>query len=130
MKCNKSNIITALVLSGALLSPQMAAAQIDECTAPAIPPSAPDGTKATEKELVDAVGVFRAFQTDAAAYRECLLKYMVNIPEDATDDERDDLNEAATPEQIAAQKMFNDSVDAETVGGDDLNKQIRAFKSK
>ena len=42
-----------------------------ECTAPDAP-SIPDGDTASEQELVDTAALFKAYQQDLFAFRECL----------------------------------------------------------
>jgi len=88
-----------------------------ECVTPEAP-VIPDGSTASEQELVNTVGVFKAYQADLVTYRDCLTTYEEDLGDDITDDQR-------------AQMItnYNDSVDSEETLAVELNEAIQDFRA-
>ena len=112
------------VLAAAVLSFCGSAAWAD-CTFPKAPESIPDGSKATEEEMVAAMGNFKAFNSDVNAYLECLEK-----------ETSDKISSAGGSTSAVMQiksmqaKKHNAAVsDLKDIAGK-FNEQVRAFKAR
>ena len=88
------------------------------CTAPTAP-TIPDGSTASEEQLIETVTAIKAYQDEQNAYRQCLAT------------EESSLGESITPEQKGALlQSYNDSVAQEEQVVAAWNEALRAFKSR
>jgi hypothetical protein len=99
-----------------LLFAQIGHAQIGCATPDA--PSIPDGSTASEQELVASVGAFKAYQEELIGFRDCLTEQEEEYGDDITDDQKDQI--------IGA---YNSSVETEETLAGELNEAIAAFKA-
>jgi hypothetical protein len=115
MRVAKDVFKIAIGLSVLLLT-QVVYAQT-ACVAPDAP-TIPDGSTASEQELVATVGAFKAYQAELAVYRDCLTTYEDDLGDDITDDQK---NKMITD--------YNGSVDSEETLAVQLNEAIAAFRA-
>jgi tRNA threonylcarbamoyladenosine modification (KEOPS) complex Cgi121 subunit len=109
-------------LRGALVLGALCLAGISQvqaaCTAPTAP-SIPDGSTASEEQLIATVTAIKAYQADQNAYRTCLAE------EEAA------LGDAITPDQKKASlESYNASVSAEEGLVTAWNEALRAYKAR
>jgi len=99
-----------------LLAMQVTHAQT-ECAVPEAPPI-PDGSAASEQELVNTVTAFKSYQQELIDFRECLTTY------------EEELGEEITPQQ---QRRvigdYNESVETEETLAIELNEAIQAYRA-
>ena len=81
-------------------------------------PTIPDGSTASEQELVATVGAFKAYQAELVEYRECLTAYEEDLGDDMTDEQQ---------EMMVTD--YNASVDSEESLAVQLNEAIAAFRA-
>ena len=99
-----------------LLAMQVTHAQT-ECAVPEAPPI-PDGSAASEQELVNTVTAFKSYQQELIDFRECLTTY------------EEELGEAITPQQKReVVRDYNESVETEEALAIELNESIQAYKA-
>ena len=99
-----------------LLAMQVAHAQT-ECAEPEAP-SIPDGSAASEQELVNTVAAFKYYQQELIDFRECLTTY------------EEELGEAITPQQKRrVLRDYNESVETEEDLAVELNESIQEYKA-
>jgi hypothetical protein len=111
-------------LRGALFSGVLCVAAIAQahaqgaCTAPTAP-SIPDGSAASEEQLIETVTAIKSYQEEQNTYRQCLAA------------EESALGDAITPEQKGALlQSYNDSVAQEEQVVTAWNETLRAFKAR
>ena len=101
----------ALTFAASCLSASLAFAA---CNAPTAPTKIPDGTNASEPEMVAAMQVLKKYNADVTVYTKC-LQFEEKQSRLSADEARKLHNDAvATLEKVAAQ----------------FNKQVATFKSK
>ena len=81
----------------------------------------PSGKKASEAEMVEAMGNVKRFQTDLTVYRTCLDDELAKISPE--------LESYEEIEKMNAQK-YNASVEDEQMVADEWGQAVRAFKAK
>ena len=81
----------------------------------------PSGKKASEAEMVEAMGNVKKFQTDLNVYRTCLDDELAKISPE--------LESYEEIEKMNAQK-YNASVEDEQMVADEWGQAVRAFKAK
>jgi hypothetical protein len=101
---------------GALFLAQVLHAQT-ECAVPDAP-TIPDGSTATEAELVNTVGLFKAYQQELVEFRDCLTEYEEELGDDITEEQN-----------AAMVQQYNSSVDTEESLAGELNEAIQAFRA-
>lgn len=111
------------VLLGAtiLLSP-VQAAELDtsKCVFPEQGPTVPDGSTASQEEMVSASGAVKAFVAENEKGLACLDQVKAGF-----------VAEPMTPEQVTQfDSTYNAAVDAATKVGDSWNTAVRAYKAR
>jgi ABC-type Fe3+ transport system substrate-binding protein len=103
----------------------LASAAHAECAYPKSPDAVPDGSTASEQEMVAAMGQFKQYNSDVEAYLKCLDDETATRVKDAG-------GSTGTILQIKAMqsKKHNSAVDELQTAATKFNAQIRAFKSK
>ena len=96
-----------------------------ECAYPKAPDSIPNGSTASEQEMVAAVTQFKQYNVDVESYVKCL-------DEETTEKVKDAGGAAATIMQIKQMqtKKHNAAVEELQAAASKFNDQVRAFKSK
>ncbi len=119
--------MTLRILSGLALALIMAAAANAECTYPKEPSNTPDGSKATQDEMVAGMKSVKEYNGAVTAYLSCLEQEMGARIEAAGPDAP-----AEQIEQIKAihTKRHNAAVEALEQHAARFNEQVKAFKSK
>lgn len=110
------DVLKILVGVGALFLAQVLHAQT-ECSVPDAP-TIPDGSTATEQELVNTVGLFKTYQAELVEFRDCLTEYEEELGDDITDEQN-----------AAMVQQYNSSVDTEEALAGELNEAIQAFRA-
>src|SRR5215831_16718070 len=114
--------LTALALAGSLAAAQANAA----CTYPSKPGKMPDGNTASKDEMIAAKKLVVQYNTDMAAYLECLdtefSAKLASMPK-ATDKEKADLQKKQDEKHDAAVNELQGVTDG-------FNEQLRAYKAK
>jgi hypothetical protein len=116
----KALFVGGVFLAAAALVGPVQAAELDisACTFPQAP-SVPDGSTASEQEMLDASAAVKAFVAESTKGRECL------------DAAKQALGEEITEEQLTTYtSTYNTAVDAEVQAGDAWNQAVRAYKAK
>ncbi len=125
--------VSTIALSGAALAEEEAAVTmtlegakaalteipaVNNCTAPAgeMPTDVPAGATSTEEQMMEYIGRFKAYDAEAGEYMTCLDNVKVN------------LGDGATPTQLQAITMVQNSVSPEEIGAK-LNEEIQAFNA-
>ena len=110
--------VAGLAVLASLAMPALAFAACDIGMAA---PTVPDGTKATQDQLVAAGQQVKAFNAAVVAYQSCLEK----------EEQEATAAQTETPDTKKARvKKFNDAGDAAQKAGEAFNAQVRAFKAK
>ncbi len=119
--------MTLRILSGLALALLMAAAANAECTYPKEPSNTPDGTTATQDEMVAGMKAVKEYNGQVTAYLSCLEQEMGTRIEAAGPDAP-----AEQIEQIKAihTKRHNAAVEALEQHAARFNEQVKAFKSR
>jgi membrane-anchored protein YejM (alkaline phosphatase superfamily) len=116
-------MIASFVCATALLM-AVSAAQA-ECTFPKAPESVPNGSTATEAEMVAAMQTFKQYNADSTAYLACLDEETAASRKDGS------LSQSDLVQMKARQlRKYNLAVDEAKEAADKFNKQLRAFKSR
>ncbi len=91
---------------------------VANCTAPSseMPTDVPAGATSSEAEMMEYIGRFKAYDAEAGEYMTCLDNVKVN------------LGDGATPTQLKAITMVQNSVSPEEIGAK-LNEEIQAFNA-
>ena len=115
-----------MILTGSCMAIALASGQAlaEDCEKPERP-VIPDGSTATEAELVEAQGFFAKNE----AYRNCLDEKINSLKashEDAPDEEK----AAIAKMHESMTSAYNAAVDAEHDVGEEFNAAVRAFKAK
>ena len=110
MKPSK-RILAALAVAYAL---SVSAVYADECVLPPAPSKVPDGTTASEQEMVTAMQTLKQYNGDVDTYLKCI-------------DFEARQNRLSKSEQ---EKRHNDAVDAMSKIAAKFNEQVRTFKAK
>ena len=110
-----------------LLSIGLVAPVLAECTLPTQPAPPPNGTKATQEEMVAAMRASKQFDADIKAYQACIDTETANMIAA--------LGDKASEADIARIKVKQDTKvreagEASIKVADAVNKEIRAFKAK
>jgi len=116
----KSLFFGGVFLAAAALVGPVHAAELDisGCAFPQAP-TVPDGSTASEQQMLDASAAVKAFVAESTKGRECL------------DAAKQALGEEITEEQLAKYtSVYNTAVDAEVQAGDAWNQAVRAYKAK
>jgi hypothetical protein len=119
----KIQLMSGFVLA-ALLSVSLANA---ECVYPKVPSGMPDGSKATEQEMLDGMKAVKAYNTEVTAYLNCLDMEM---------QARLDAAGAEAPADQIAQikaiqtKRHNAAVEELEAHAARFNEQVKAYKAR
>lgn len=119
--------MTLRILSGLALTLFMAAAANAECIYPKEPSNTPDGTTATQDEMVAGMKAVKEYNGQVTAYLSCLEQEMGARIEAAGPDAP-----AEQIEQIKAihTKRHNAAVEALEQHAARFNEQVKAFKGR
>jgi hypothetical protein len=103
----------------------MAGAVHAECTYPKAPDSVPNGSTASEQDMLAAVAQFKQYNSDVESYLKCL-------DDETAEKVKDAGGSAGTIMQIKAiqSKKHNSAVDELQTAASKFNQQVRAYKSK
>lgn len=114
----KALIAGGMLLGAIALAGQAQAGELDlsACSIPTAP-TVPDGSTASEQEVVAAIAAFKTFQADNQATRDCL------------DQAKAAAGELSAEQDASYTDAYNGTVDAEQAAGDSLNAVIRAYKA-
>jgi hypothetical protein len=93
---------------------------VSDCTLPT-QPIIPDGNVASMDELVAAQNAFKMYQGHLGGYRTCLLEAEAALSKDS-----EDLEESTAK----ITKLYDGSVDAETVTAEKFNESVRAYNAR
>ncbi|MBC7982386.1 MAG: hypothetical protein H7Y02_00875 [Candidatus Obscuribacterales bacterium] len=96
-----------------------------DCVYPKTPEAAPNGSTATEAEMVAGMQVFKKYQDDVNAYLTCLDLDAKTRSATAGDNAQ----QAKDIKEMAAKK-HNSAIDELSARADAFNQQLRAFKAK
>ena len=88
-----------------------------ECAVPEAP-SIPDGSAASEQELVKTVTAFKSYQQELIDFRECLTTYEEELGEEIT-----------AQQQRQVVRDYNESVETEEALAVELNEAIQAYRA-
>ena len=92
-----------------------------ECIYPKKSFDIPNGSKASEKDMIDAQTKIKTYQVELGSYRNCLDEELARIPKELENyDEVSDIS----------LKKFNAAVDTETLLAEDWGTAVRAYKSQ
>lgn len=103
-----------------------AIAALQECTAPPAPGAVPDGNKASREEMVAARTAFQQYDAATNAFLKCLDVTIERVNQQFPNASAAELQTLHTLNTGA----HNTAVDQEQVIADQLNAQVRAFKTK
>tara|TARA_B110000438_G_scaffold37915_1_gene37714 strand:- start:2458 stop:2802 length:345 start_codon:yes stop_codon:yes gene_type:complete len=92
-----------------------------ECIYPMKNFDMPNGSKASEKDMIDAQTKIKSYQAELGSYRDCLDEELASIPKQL--ENYDEISGLSL-------KKFNAAVDAETVLAEDWGTAVRAYKSQ
>lgn len=92
----------------------------------------PSGASATKDEMVSGVNAFKAWQQALAEYRECIkaetTEAIAALADSDASPEEQEQSRIALEKQLT--QKHDASVDDEMTRAEDMNAQIKAFKSK
>ena len=111
------SIISSILLIGTISYAQCA---LSDCNYPKMSADIPNGSKATEKEMLAALTSFKTYQADMDAYLACLDDELALVPEDL--DIYPDIKKANNLKYDAAVEVMQQ-------GANELNEEIRAYKA-
>lgn len=117
----KARVVGGMLLGAAILAGPVHAAELDlsNCKFPA-KPAVPDGSKASEDEMVNASGAIKVYLAESQKGRDCLDAAKAALGE-----------EPMTEEQQAQYTIvYNASVDADHAVGDAWNQAVKAYKAQ
>lgn len=123
MKILKIRLMSGLVLAG-LLGASFANA---ECVYPKAPSNTPDGTTATEQEMVDGMKAVKEYNTEVNGYLNCLDMEMQSRIDAAGADAPAD--QIAQIKAIQA-KRHNAAVEELEANAARFNEQVKAYKTR
>jgi hypothetical protein len=122
---NTMRLERTFALAGLLVGAIVALPAAAECVYPKTPGAAPDGSKASEQEMVAAIDAVKTYNKEVDEYLACL-----------EDDAKKSLAAAGSDAERAKQiqamttKKHDAAVEELHARADDINVQIRAYKSK
>lgn len=119
------NVLLILAVSLALVHLSVAA---EECMKPAAPPI-PDGSTATEEELLGAREKLMAFLAEGEDYRGCMDEKLAALQDSHEDASKEEQGTIAKMYE-ALTTAYNKQVDEEQAAGDAFNKAVKAFKAR
>ena len=92
----------------------------------------PNGATATKDEMVSGVNAFKAWQQSLAEYRECIkaetAEAIAALADSGASAEEQEQSKMALEKQLT--QKHDASVDDEMTRAEDMNAQIKAYKSK
>jgi hypothetical protein len=92
----------------------------------------PNGATATKDEMVSGVSAFKAWQQALAEYRECIkaetAEAIAALADSGASADEQEQSKTALEKQLT--QKHDASVDDEMTRAEDMNTQIKAFKSK
>ena len=120
MKSRMTAMAAALAAGLALAAPAFA-----DCAYPKAPESAPNGSTATEAEMIAGMQAFKKYDADITAYLKCL-------DEEANARILEAGDNADQVKQIKAMtaKKHNAAIDELQARADEFNTQLKAYKAK
>jgi len=114
-------IATAIaVLAATFATPSWA-----ECIYPKAPDSPPNGTTATEAEMIAGMTAFKKYDAEVNAYLNCLTTE-ANTRISEAGDQQDQVKQI----KAMSAKKHNAAIDELQTHADEFNTQLRAFKNK
>lgn len=111
MKSPKRILALAILSAACAVSLQ---AHADQCRLPPAPSKIPDGTTATQQEMITAMDTIKQYTNDVQTYLKCL-------------DFQARQNQLSPGDQTS---LHNAAVEQLTHIADQFNEQVRSFKSK
>ena len=120
MRLTRMLALAALLGGASATVPAMA-----ECTYPKTPAAAPNGSTASESEMLAGKKEYMDYQSAVNSYLECLDKEAAASVTEAGDN----ADQVKQIKQVAAKK-HNAAVDELQARADDFNQQLRAYKAK
>jgi precorrin-2 methylase len=96
-----------------------------DCVYPKTPDSPPNGSTATETEMVAGVTAFKKYNAEVTAYLECL-----DTETNARITEAGDKADQVKQIKAMSNKKHNAAIDELEARAADINSQVRAFKAK
>lgn len=112
--------IAAAVLAAAVAVPASA-----ECIYPKAPEAAPNGSTATEAEMIAGMTVFKKYDAEVNAYLSCLdMETNTSITE--AGENADQVKKL----KIMSSQKHNAAIDELQARADEFNSQLRAYKTK
>ena len=111
MKSPKRILALAALSAACAVSLQ---AQADDCRLPPAPSKIPDGSTATQQEMITAMETIRQYNSDVQTYLKC-LDFEVRQNQLGADDQM---------------SLHNAAVEQLTRIADEFNAQVKTFKSK
>jgi hypothetical protein len=120
MKVRLIAIASAIAAAVAISTPAAA-----DCAYPKSPDSAPNGTTATEAEMIAGKQAYDKYQNDVNSYLECLDKE-ANDRAAAVKDNADQVKQIKS----MANKKHDAAIDELQARAEEFNSQLRAYKNK
>jgi outer membrane protease len=114
-----------LIAIAAVLAIAAAAPASAECIYPKAPDSAPNGTTATEAEMIAGMTAFKKYDAEVNAYLSCL-----DMEANTRISEAGDNAEQVKQIKVMSSKKHNAAIDELQVRADEFNSQLRAYKTK
>lgn len=109
----------------AVCATAMAAPTWADCVYPKTPDSPPNGSTATETEMVAGVTAFKKYNADVTAYLDC-LDAETNTRITEAGDKADQVKQI----KAMSNKKHNAAIDELEARAAEINSQVRAFKAK
>jgi fumarate hydratase class II len=109
----------------AALAVAFSASASAECVYPKTPDSSPNGSTATEAEMVAGMSAFKKYDAEVNAYLGC-LDTETNTRIAAAGDKADEVKQI----KIMSTKKHNAAIDELQARADEFNSQLRAYKAK
>jgi len=117
--------IRFIAIAAAVLAVIIAVPASAECIYPKAPDSAPNGSTATEAEMIAGMTAFKKYDAEVTAYLSCLdMEANTRISE--AGDNADQVKQI----KLMSSKKHNAAIDELQVRADEFNSQLRAYKTK
>jgi fumarate hydratase class II len=117
--------VRLIAIAAAVLAVAAAVPASAECIYPKSPDSPPNGTTATESEMIAGMTAFKKYDAEVNAYLSCLdMEANTRISE--AGDNADQVKQI----KIMSSKKHNAAIDELQARADEFNSQLRAYKTK
>jgi hypothetical protein len=117
--------VRLIAIAAAFLAVALAAPASAECIYPKAPDSPPNGTTATEAEMIAGMTAFKKYDAEVNAYLSC-LDTEANTRITEAGENADQVKQI----KIMSSKKHNAAIDELQARADEFNSQLRAYKSK